>query len=309
MMILNRRQFLKNCGIAGAGIAVAGSALPALANTSNPISTTEPMGIITDLSLCIGCRRCEWACNNEPSNQFETIRPMSFYEDRGVLTSRRFHSPDALTVVNRYEVPGQTTPVFVKSQCFHCNEPACASACLVSAIEKCPQGAVNYDAWRCMGCRYCLVACPFQVPAYEYNRPLTPRVRKCTMCYAERTSKGKMPACVEICPVQCMTYGPRNQLLTMARARIANHPGYLEHIYGENEIGGTSWLYLSKVPFEQLGFATLPTWSTARFVEKIQHSIFRYFVGPVMLYGFLGTVMWIFRDSPDLQTPGEVDGE
>ena len=130
------------------------------------------------------------------------------------------------------------------------------SSCFVSAYTKTPEGAVEYDASVCVGCRYCIVACPFDVPAYEYNEALEPRVMKCTMCQP-RLLEGKLPGCVEACPQEALVFGRREDLISIARERIRKHPGrYIDHIYGEHEMGGTSWLYISGAPFEELGFRT-----------------------------------------------------
>ncbi len=130
---------------------------------------------------------------------------------------------------------------------------ACASACFVRAFKKNKNGAVVYDPSLCVGCRYCMVACPFDVPTYDYDEPLTPEVRKCTLC-APRLEKGQIPGCVEVCPKEALTFGKRTDLLKIARERIAKHPDrYIDHVYGEKEMGGTSWMYLSGVPFKDLG--------------------------------------------------------
>jgi Fe-S-cluster-containing dehydrogenase component len=133
----------------------------------------------------------------------------------------------------------------------HCIEPACASGCVVRALEKTPAGPVIYHANRCLGCRYCMVACPFGVPKYEYTKA-APVVRKCTFC-AERQAEGKQPACVEACPNSALVFGNRAELIEEAKKRIYASPGkYVPHIYGEEEAGGTSWLYISDVPLETL---------------------------------------------------------
>ena len=136
----------------------------------------------------------------------------------------------------------------------HCNEPACASACLVGAFSKSKEGAVLYNKDICLGCRYCMIACPFNIPAYEYHNPTSPKVRKCTLCY-ERIKKGERPACAAICPREAITFGKRSDLIKQAAETIRKHPGkYQDHIYGVSEAGGTSWLYLSEVPFATIGF-------------------------------------------------------
>ena len=177
----------------------------------------------------------------------------------------------------------------------HCNHAACVSACIVGALTKEENGAVTYDAWKCIGCRYCMVACPFQIPTYEYDNVLTPQVRKCEFC-EQRTSKGELPACVEECPRQAMTYGKRSDLLELAHEKIAEHPGrYVDHVYGEHEVGGTSWMYLSPVPFEQAGFLKLGKAAPPALTEAIQHGVFKHWIAPIGWYGFLAAHVLVDR--------------
>ena len=134
--------------------------------------------------------------------------------------------------------------------------PACATACPIHAYTKTPEGAVIYNENLCFGCRYCVIACPFNIPAYDYESALEPKIMKCILCYP-RIKEGKLPGCAEACPAGAITFGKRADLLKLARKRIADNPGkYVDHIFGEREVGGTSWLYISGVPFEQLGFPT-----------------------------------------------------
>jgi len=265
-MSISRRNFLR--GAAASGVAsLCGS--PALASV-NPKGNADTYGVLVDLSLCSGCRTCEAACyeenkdrdtNRKTNNEHEGNLPAPRvpFDDLSVTFSKRRPSSETYTVVNRYQAKtsaGQEVDIFRKIQCLHCNEPACASACLVGAITQTKEGAVVYDADICIGCRYCMTACPFMVPAYEYEKALAPRVLKCTFC-SHRTSQGQAPACVEACPYGVMTYGKRSELLELANRKIARHPDrYVHHIYGEKEVGGTSWLYLSPAPFEELGFPT-----------------------------------------------------
>jgi Fe-S-cluster-containing dehydrogenase component len=176
---------------------------------------------------------------------------MEAYEDMSVFERRRRTDAENYTVVNRVLDEGtDAKPVDVKIQCMHCNEPACASSCLVAAFHKTPEGPVVYNENVCIGCRYCMVACPFFIPTYTYDNPFSPVVRKCTMC-SDRVTKdnGEIPACVKVCPQQAMTFGKRKDLLVLARERIVQSPGkYEDHIYGEHEAGGTCWLYLSPKP-------------------------------------------------------------
>jgi Fe-S-cluster-containing dehydrogenase component len=243
-MKLGRRGFFKVAAVtAGAAGASAATAAPAAAARA----VDDGAGVLVDTTLCVGCRACEAACSE--ANQ---LPPPA--EGDAVMDAPRETDVDVFTVVNKAEkAPGVTR--YAKRQCLHCLAPGCASACPVKAMTKLPGGPVVYDPAKCMGCRYCMVACPFEVPKYEYGS-LMPRVRKCTFC-AERQAAGLAPACTEVCPSGALTFGRRAELLEVAKARIYQHPGrYVPHVYGEHEAGGTSWLYIGDVPFEKLALRT-----------------------------------------------------
>ena len=247
-MSISRRKFLKLAGAAGLAAVISPNG-KAWAGTNHHFKGyPDSLGVLFDASLCIGCRRCEQACNQVNG----LPAPERKFDDLEVLQTRRRTTERAYTVVNSYAAG--KTPVFRKIQCNHCLEPACASACFVKAFEKTPLGAVTYDAGVCVGCRYCMIACPFEIPAYEYHEPLTPRIMKCTFCHSTRLVKGQLPGCVEICPQEALAFGKRSDLIRLAWQRIDSHPGrYVEHVYGEREMGGTSWLTLSPVPFKEIG--------------------------------------------------------
>jgi formate dehydrogenase iron-sulfur subunit len=202
-------------------------------------------------------------------------------------------APDRWTVVQsfRVEKDGSRVRRFVKRQCFHCLDPACASACFAKALQKTPEGPVVYNEKLCVGCRYCMIACPFEVLRYEWDKPF-PRVLKCQMCLA-RIANDQMPACVSACPTGALTFGDRDKIIAEARQRQYSRPDlYVSQIYGLTEAGGTSWLYLSDVPFERLGFPTgvperpLPeyTWAVLRWTPHL-------FVG----WGALLAVMYLYN--------------
>ncbi|MBI1826552.1 MAG: 4Fe-4S dicluster domain-containing protein [Planctomycetes bacterium] len=294
-MELNRRQFLHAAGCTGLAAGAFGQSVSAGVDE-------DAFGVLVDIPNCIGCRKCEFACQKAAG--FDTPSLESF-DDKSVFSEHRRPHPHSYTTVNRFENSNdRKLPIYVKANCLHCNEPACVSACLVGALRKQPEGPVTYDAWKCMGCRYCMVACPFQIPAYDYHNPLTPQVRKCTFC-ADRISKvGGVPACVQICPRECLIFGKRRELLNLGHERIRNHPDqYIDHVYGEHEAGGTSWLYLSSLPFEQIGFLTLGSEPPSHLTETIQHTVFKKFVPPIALYGLLGLIMWLHKSDakPELK--------
>jgi formate dehydrogenase iron-sulfur subunit len=192
--------------------------------------------ILIDITKCIGCLSCEGACK-----EIHGFPP----DPEPKL------SATALTIV---ETHGER---YVRRLCMSCQDPACASACLVGALKKTDLGPVTYDSSKCIGCRYCIVACPFNVPRYEWTK-LVPFVKKCDMCY-ERQAKAQLPACVEACPVQASIAGWRDEILEEAQRRIVLDAKYVKHIYGSEEVGGTSVFFISDVPFEKLGFTTTPS--------------------------------------------------
>ncbi|MEW6221103.1 MAG: 4Fe-4S dicluster domain-containing protein [Thermodesulfobacteriota bacterium] len=251
MSTLNRRKFLKGGLLGGAAATVLGTKKAEAAHSFG--GYPESMGVLVDLTRCVGCRSCEAACNKEQG----LPTPAQPFDDQSVLNQKRRTSEGAYTVVNRYEVPGQDHPLFRKIQCNHCNEPACLTSCFVNAYKKTPEGAVVYDASVCVGCRTCMVACPFYVPAYSYSSVLNPVVKKCIFCYDTRLKLGRPPACVEACPQEVLTFGRRQDLIKLGHERIRSNPDrYVDHIYGEKEVGGTAWMYLSSVGFENVGFDT-----------------------------------------------------
>ena len=245
---MKRRHFLGLLGAAGLSLSTGVNAKAA--SSADVTGLPNANGVLFDATRCIGCRKCEAACNQVN----DLPKPDKPFDDLAVLDAIRRTDAKSYTVVNKYTPEANKPPVFRKIQCNHCMEPACASACFVSAFKKMETGAVVYDASVCVGCRYCMVACPFNIPAYEYDKALTPRVMKCTLCHP-RILEGKLPGCVEACPKEALTFGKRRELLNLAWDRIGGNPGrYVEHVYGEREMGGTSWLTIAPKPsFAALG--------------------------------------------------------
>lgn len=202
----------------------------------------EFVGILVDTTRCVGCQTCEEACaeaNGLPEPAPEDPSP------------GRKPSTTQYSVVTMYDT--DAGEVYVKKQCMHCNQPACAAACLTKAMLKTEEGPVIWREDKCMGCRFCMLSCPFDIPKFEYDSPV-PKIQKCTMCWS-RLKEGEQPACVENCPEEALVFGKRRELIDEGRSRIYNDPdSYVHHIYGEDEVGGTGYLYLAAVPFEQLGF-------------------------------------------------------
>ena len=259
---MNRRDFMTALGV-GAGTAATARTAAAQEAGGGAAGTNDPVGVLVDTTRCIGCRGCEFAC--------ATANGLPEPDANTEPSPDRVTSATQWTVVKGHTVAGKQ--IFSKRQCLHCLQPACASACLTKAMHKTPDGPVTWDASKCMGCRYCMVSCPFDIPKFEYHSA-NPRIQKCQLC-AARVAEGRQPACVEACPAQALTFGRRENLLDEARHRIYTEPGrYVHQIYGEHEAGGTSWLYLAAVPFEQLGFRTnVATTAYPTFVKEFLYAV------------------------------------
>ena len=194
-------------------------------------------GILTDVTKCIGCEKCVAACAAE--NQLPPQSHARWTRDDG-LSAERF------TAIERRD------GAYVRKQCRHCLDPACASACPVGALHKTAEGPVVYDGDKCLGCRYCMMACPFGIPRYQWSSAV-PYVRKCTMCYENRLKQGREPACTEACPTKATIFGERDELLAEAHRRLRETPGkYRETVWGETDVGGTSVLYVAPMSLEFL---------------------------------------------------------
>ena len=214
-------------------------------------------GILVDTTLCVGCYECERTCSERWNFPATEVHELSCIKNTAVQ---------------------QWNDAFVPKFCMHCDDPTCASVCPVGAFEITTGRAVVYDAGKCIGCRYCMQACPFQIPKYQWGE-LNPKITKCDLCH-ERTTRGEPPACVESCPTGARLFGPREELIREAEKRIRENPAnYIPAIYGVTEAGGTSTLYISDTPFDRIGLRTLVPdhplpQLTAQIMEKIPNYVF-----------------------------------
>ncbi len=299
MRPLSRRGFLERGGRAFAGLAAAGAGTGGIALLAQPAAAapaslerltqqaSKQWAMLFDSTLCVGCRSCEVACNKK--NDLGRT-PTEIFEGRDAQDARAL-APDVFTYVTFHQWEADpSTAAFGKVQCMHCIEPACAASCPVAALHKTPEGPVVWDGSLCLGCRYCMMACPFLVPRFEWESR-NPRIRKCDMCW-DRQMEGKPPACVEACPTKALKAGTREELLQAAYDRINARPRkYVHHVYGEHEAGGTNFLHIAGRPFDELGYRrNLPLRSYREYTRPAMATI------PYVLGGLglaLGAVRWV----------------
>ena len=305
----NRRNFLKGAFAGGAAIAVSTVAPPASAREPQ-VRPAAALGLLYDATLCIGCKACVAACkvvNNNPA-EFSTVDHLwdtpldtSGYTFNLIKMYRNGTMETKDAEINGF--------AFMKTSCMHCVDPSCVSACPVSAMTKdSVTGVVGYNPDKCIGCRYCVAACPFGIPKYQYDSP-TGRIGKCELC-RHRYKDGLYSACAEVCPTGATLFGKTSDLLVEAKRRLALKPGdvtqiprgklggkdqsyegivgkYLPHVYGEKEYGGTQVLKLSGVNFEKVGMPNLPENGAAVLSETIQHTLYANLAMPLTVLGAL----------------------
>lgn len=250
--------------------------------------------MLIDLARCIGCRACQAACKQWNDLPAESTRNYGSYEN----PPRRTANTWTTITFNEVTAGDEFAWIFAKRQCMHCQKPACASACIVGALHKTGEGPVVYDDEKCIGCRYCMLACPFNVPTFEWDSAV-PYVRKCTMC-ADRQTSGMQPACSKACPTGALLFAERDELLQEARQRMQAQPArYVNHIYGEKEVGGTSKLYLSPVPFEKIGFPLLGPEPIPRYADVAMLAVPPTIIG---VSAVLAGVYWAIRRREKLSS-------
>ncbi len=249
------------------------------------------LAILTDITKCTGCEKCVDAC--QEANHLPEERPWRWVKQIDDLSSARWTTIRALRQDNETH--------YVRRQCRHCLDPECVSVCIVGALQKTPEGPVIYDRDICIGCRYCLIACPWEIPRYSWEDTI-PYVQKCDFCYQRVVGDGKTPACVEACPTQATVFGDRDELLAEAHRRLKAEPDkYVQKVWGEKEVGGTSVLHISDIDLNltdlEAGISTeepMPHRTT-----KILHQMPTVFVGMATV---MGGLHWIIKRRQKLMT-------
>lgn len=311
-MRIKRRDFFKMAASGAAALTLS----PPVPSFSSELPVNA-VGLLYDATLCVGCQTCLYACKEANNMPLEHNGPLKLWDNPIDLSAK------TLNIIKKYEngtkavkdreVDGYS---FIKRQCMHCVDPACVSACPASAMTKDKKtGIVKYNKDACIGCRYCQVACQFNVPKFQWDEPF-PQIVKCQMC-SHLVQKGKIPACSNVCPTGATLFGPSEDLLREARRRLHLVTGnyyefplnslssgrttmhkaakYINHIYGEKESGGTQVMLLSGVSFGNLGLPDLPDRSYTSIAEHIQHTLYQGMILPVV--AFAGLVYLVSRNK------------
>jgi len=330
---MDRRNFFKAAGAAAAA-ATATAPGPAAAR-GNATLPPDAVGLLFDSTLCVGCKACVGACKEANGMPPEVSTQDALWDTPLDISGK------TLTVIKVYtngkpeqKDRAENGYAFVKKSCLHCVDPSCVSACPVKAMKKDDKtGVVSHDKNACIGCRYCVAACPFGVPRFTYDKAIA-QINKCQLCQ-HRWADGKYSACAEVCPTGATLFGKVADLKQEIQRRKALEPGtattyprgrlggedqsypgvaakYVDHVYGETELGGTQMLMLAGVPFDKLGYPTLPATSFASQSETLQHTLYGGLVLPIV---FLGGLTWAAKrsvqddDDADASTPGGSHGQ
>ena len=320
---MDRRQFLKTAmagGAAAATTVVAGDAGAAAFDRPPKEMPPQAIGMLYDSTLCIGCKACVKACKEANGMPVDMPADLTGWNE-GTWDAAEDLGGKTLNVIKVYQNGTMATKdaeengyAFVKRHCLHCVDPSCVSVCPVGAMEKdASTGIVSHDPDKCIGCRYCVLGCPFGVPRYQYDNAFG-EITKCQFC-SHLQAKGEIPACCDVCPTGASLFGPVDQLKVEADRRLEAKAGetmvfprgdirgdrpaheapvanYQKHLYGENEVGGTQVRYLTAVSHEKLGLPKLPEKAFSRMSEGMQHTLYKGMIAPIALLGGLAFMAW-----------------
>jgi Fe-S-cluster-containing dehydrogenase component len=301
----SRRTFLKTIGLGGAAILASAGGVCHGSEHMGP--NNEALGMLYDATMCVGCKACMTVCKRVNGDFGSLSYEKAPFDQDGLWDAPQDLSGSTRTLIKLYK-ESDSKWSYVKYSCMHCQKPSCVSVCPVSAMTKDKQtGIVDYNKDTCIGCRYCQVGCSFNIPKFQWEKTL-PQIVKCDLCKNTNLKEKGISACAETCPVGAITFGKRKDLLEIAHTRLQENPDrYLQHVYGEHELGGTNHLYLAAMPFNKLGLPILPENAPAEFSEKIQHTIYKGFVAPVALYSTLCFIALKNQKKQGTEGPGSTD--
>ncbi len=285
-MAITRRELFTRVGKGAVPAAVAATVGVDTLQAAEPIPVpSAAVGLLYDATICIGCKACVAACAEANDTPADTRRDFLHQAPTDLNDVTR-------NIIKLYKPEDGSEFSFVKRQCMHCLDPACAAGCPFQALHKDPEtGVIGWTPEKCIGCRYCTITCPYHIPRFQWAG-FNPRVTKCELC-RHRLEQGLKPGCTSVCPTGAVIFGPRPVLLLEGKRRIQSNPGryYQDRIYGEHDNGGTQALYLSHVAFEKLGLPELGPESVPARTLRWQRRFYQYFALPAVLYAGLVQVI------------------
>jgi len=311
---MNRRDFFKKT----AKGAVATAAIATTASAAGPKEkfqiSDETVGILYDSTICVGCNACMSGCKK--ANDLDRTK----FHGEMAWDKPTDLDGDNMNIIRMFtDGTGETQNqekdgfAFIKGQCLHCIEPGCVAACPTTALLKNGRsGVVEYVASHCIGCRYCQVGCPWDIPKFEWD-DWYPEIIKCQLC-DHLLEKGELPGCCSTCPTGASLFGPVSKLSKEAHRRLQMKEGeryeypvfgiesnhtlkhraakYINQVYGESELGGTQVTFLSSVPFKKLGLPEFPDKSFSGTSDGIQTALYTGFIFPAAILATYSTVIY-----------------
>ena len=235
---------------------------------ADTINQAARKGILVDTARCIGCRSCQVACKQWNKLDADKTVNQGTFENPRDLTSALYNR---IRFVEN-ETPEAVTWRFLNERCMQCGDAGCIKVCpSPGALYRTKDGIVAYNKEKCISCKYCVSACPFNIPRYDAND----KVSKCNLCQS-RIDGGMTPACAKACPTEALKFGKRNDLI--ARAKAAK-----KEIYGENVLNGLGVAYALEGPPEQYGLPPNPSIPLSIFLWKDV-------IKPLGILGFWGSI-------------------
>lgn len=286
MSVVSRRVALQVLATGGLGAVAAGTRARASDSEANPKPRADAVSMLFDSTVCTGCKACVVACTDANNLPPDTKMSGGIWQMPVELNS------ETKNIIRLYKDPAKPENfAFVKQQCMHCLDPGCVAACPFHALHKGEKGVVAWDGSLCIGCRYCEVACPFDIPKFEWEH-FNPKIVKCEFCN-HRLKEGLEPGCTTVCPTGAVIFGKREDLLAKAKERIAQEPNryYEKRVYGEKDAGGTQVLYLAGVSFKSLGLPDVPQSSIAHYATYAHRMLYRWMLLPLAIYAVLAAVL------------------
>jgi formate dehydrogenase iron-sulfur subunit len=236
---------------------------------ADTIKNENRKGFMVDASRCIGCRSCQVACKQWNKLSVDNTANQGSFENPRDLTPALYNR---IRFSEESDSKGTMAWRFVSERCMHCGDAGCMKVCpSPGALYRTKDGIVAYNKEKCISCKYCVSACPFNIPRYDADD----KVAKCHLC-SDRISNGLTPACAKACPTETLTFGKRSDLIAKATAAKKS-------LYGVDALNGLGVVYAMEGPPSQYGLPANPSIPLSIFIWKDV-------IKPLGILGFWGSL-------------------